>query len=169
MYKICKTTQSAERQKQFQDTLLSMMEKQKYQDITVTSLCREMDVPRKAFYRYFETMEDVLHAAIDFTLQQAFLHLEVNPEIEKYFSFWKKEKRLLDILEKNEMSPELINRAYAMRINSSALNEFDENDIKHAGQISALMTMLVIWHHSGMKQTTKEMEEIAAKVFRENS
>ena len=92
MYKICKTEKSIERQKIFQTTLFSMMEKQNYHDITVTSLCREMDVPRKTLYRYFDTLEDVLFATIDESLTNSFLYLEVRADIEGYFSYWKKNK-----------------------------------------------------------------------------
>ena len=72
MYKLCKTEKSIERQKLFQTTLLSMMKKQKYHDITVTSLCKEMGIPRKTFYRYFDSLEDVLFMIIDDTLTNAF-------------------------------------------------------------------------------------------------
>ena len=171
MYKICKTEKSIERQKIFQTTLFSMMEKQNYHDITVTSLCREMDVPRKTLYRYFDTLEDVLFATIDESLTNSFLYLEVRADIEGYFSYWKKNKYVLDVLEKNGLSPLLINRVYE-RFNtkvsseSSLENGISNKDLKYSGYISAIMTMLVSWHHSGMQQTPKEMNVLVREMFR---
>ena len=71
MYKICKTAKSEARQKEFQDTLLRMLEKQKMKDITIVSLCQEMEISRKTFYQYFDTVEDVLYIMIDREMRNA--------------------------------------------------------------------------------------------------
>ena len=166
MYKICKTEKSMERQKLFQTTLLAMMKKIKYQDITVTSLCKEMEIPRKTFYRYFDTLDDVLTLIIDDTLTEAFLNLEVKADVEGFFSYWKKEKALLDVLEKSGMSSVLVNHLY-MRMENGRLNkELSDKDLKHASYVAALMTMLITWHHTGMKHTPKEMSDLVKEVFK---
>ena len=89
MYKICKTQKSAERQRLFQTTLLAMMKKENYHNITVTDLCKEMSVPRKTFYRYYGTLEDVLHSILDDALTESFMHLEVNRDLVGFFGYWK--------------------------------------------------------------------------------
>ena len=114
MYKICKTPKSEARQKEFQDTLLRMLEKQKMKDITIVSLCQEMNISRKTFYQYFDTVEDVLYIMIDKEMRNAFLLLEYNPEVGEFFEYWIKNKWLLDILQKNEMSKLLVERAYIL-------------------------------------------------------
>lgn len=165
MYKICKTEKSIERQKLFQTTLLSMMEKQKFQDITVTSLSKEMGIPRKTFYRYFEVLEDVLFATIDDAITRSFLYLEVKADIEGFFSYWKKNKYLLDMLEKNGLSPLLINRIYE-KFNAGISKEGVSNkNLKYSGYIAAIMTMLVSWHHTGMRQSPKEMNILVREMF----
>ena len=78
MYKICKTPKSEARQKEFQNTLLVMLKKQKMKDITIVSLCQEMGISRKTFYQYFDTIEDVLYIMIDKELRNAFLLLRGN-------------------------------------------------------------------------------------------
>ena len=59
MYKVCKTEKSMERQKLFQTTLLTMMKKQRYQDITVTSLCKEMNIPSNIEYINLDDIEEL--------------------------------------------------------------------------------------------------------------
>lgn len=169
MYKVCKTEKSMERQKLFQTTLLTMMKKQRYQDITVTSLCKEMDIPRKTFYRYYDALDDVLFASMDEAITRSFLYLEVKVDLEGFFTYWQNNKYFLDILEKNGLSPLLINRIYE-KFNEGVANGenvmFSNRDLKYSGYIAAIMTMLVSWHHSGMTQTPKEMSGLVREMFR---
>lgn len=169
MYKVCKTEKSIERQKLFQTTLLTMMKKQSYHDITVTSLCKEMEIPRKTFYRYYDMLEDVLHASMDDAITRSFLYLEVKADLEGFFTYWKNNKYLLDILEKNGLSPLLINRIYEKFDSDTAKGEkatISNKDLKYSGYIAAIMTMLVSWHHSGMNQTPEEMSDLVREMFR---
>lgn len=68
MYKLCKTEQSAQRQRQLEAGLLAVMGKTRYEDISISDLCEQIGVPRKTFYRYFSGKDGALHALIDHTL-----------------------------------------------------------------------------------------------------
>ena len=164
MYKICKTAKSEMRQQEFQDTLLKMLKTQKMKDITIVSLCQEMDISRKTFYQYFDTIEDVLYIMIDKELRAGFLYLEYDAQIKEFFEFWKKNRSLLDILEKNEMSNVLVERAYVSS-NITQENNSTIQNMKYAGWISSLITVLVLWHHGGMKQSTEEMRNTIYEMF----
>lgn len=165
MYKICKIEKSIERQKKFQETLLSMMKKQRYQEITVTSLCKEMEVPRKAFYRYFDALEDVLYMTMDESLREAFLFLEIKADITGFFRYWQKQKSFLDVLEKSGLSYMLTTRLQE-RLNEHIKKEKVSNkELRYAGYVSAIMTMLLIWHHSGMKQSVEDISEQVKEMF----
>ena len=52
MYKLCKTEQSARRQKELEQGLLKIMLQSRYEDISVSELCDNLNIPRKSFYRY---------------------------------------------------------------------------------------------------------------------
>ena len=164
MYKICKTTKSEMRQNEFQETLLRMLKKQKMKDITIVSLCQEMGISRKTFYQYFDTIEDVLYVIVDRELRNGFLLLELDPEIEGFFDFWKKDKWLLDLLEKNEMSQLLVERSYSNAFSNGKV-ESDVLLMKQAGWISAIITVLIMWHHGGMTQSTAEMQDLIFSMF----
>lgn len=164
MYKICKTPKSEARQKEFQDTLLRMLKKQKMKDITIVSLCQEMGISRKTFYQYFDTIEDVLYIMIDKELRDAFLLLEYNPEVSGFFEFWVKNKWLLDLLEKNGMSNLLVERAYNFS-NLDRVENYSLQTMKYAGWISSIITVLILWHHGGMRQSTEEMQKLIYDLF----
>ena len=68
MYKICHTEESSRRQRELEQGLLEAMGKTPYEKITLTELCRQLEIPRKSFYRYFPTKEDCLLALMDHTL-----------------------------------------------------------------------------------------------------
>lgn len=169
MYKKCKTLASSERQKQFEQTLLNLMEKQTFKEITVSALCREMGVPRKAFYRYFDSVEDVLYALMDEILQAAFLHMEVRLELEKFFRYWREKKGLLDVLEKNGLSQKLMDRSYTLIMTSEKLEAMTAKEMMYAGYVSAILTLVIMWHHTGMCQSPEEMKELAGRMFISNS
>lgn len=165
MYKKCKTLKSSERQKEFEQTLLKMMERVSFSEITVVALCREMGVPRKAFYRYFDRMEDVLDALMDEILYSAFFHMEVRVELEKFFAYWKQQKSILDVLEKNGLSQKLMDRAFTFVMTSEHLDELTSTEMKYAGYVSAIMTLVIIWHHSGMRMSAEEMKGLTMEMF----
>ena len=165
MYKICKTPKSEARQIEFQETLLQMLKKQKMQDITIVSLCQKMEISRKTFYQYFDTIDDVLYMIVDKELRNGFLILEVKPELNGFFEFWRKRKALLDVLEKNELSQILVERAYSISSIDDMKQMFTMQHMKYAGWISAIMTVLILWHHGGMQQTSTQMEELLWEMF----
>lgn len=165
MYKICKTPRSEARQLEFQETLLKMLKKQKMKDITIVSLCQEMGISRKTFYQYFDAIEDVLYAILDKELRAAFLQLEVRPEVAKFFAHWKKQKWLLDILEQNGMSQILVDRMYTFIFLEKDTELFDTRNMKIVGTVSAILAVLILWHHGGMKQSAEEMEQVVQEMF----
>ena len=165
MYKICKTPKSEARQLEFQDTLLKLLKKQKMKDITVVSLCEEMRISRKTFYQYFDIIEDVLYMIVDKELRNGFLILEVKPQVNEFFEFWRRKKVLLDILEQNEMSQILVDRAYTISAIDTQNEMFGIQHMKYAGWISGIMTVLILWHHGGMKQTSNQMQELMWEMY----
>ncbi len=165
MYKICKTEKSIQRQKLFQSTLLAMMHEQKYQDISVTSLCKKMEIPRKTFYRYYDTLEDVLYSVIDEALNQSFLCVEVTLDLDGFFAQWKNQKDLLDALQESGLSHLMVSRIYERLGQSMHKDTFSTDDIRYSASISAIMTMVFTWHHNGMKQSVQEMSALARSLL----
>ena len=65
---VCFVQQSICRQRELEQGVLRIMTEQRYEDITVIDLCNGLNIPRKAFYRYFSSKEGALFALIDHTL-----------------------------------------------------------------------------------------------------
>lgn len=165
MYKQCSTLQSSRRQKEFQEMLFQMMQKKAFQDITVTALCERIGAPRKTFYRYFECMEDVLDAEMDEILLSAFLRIDICPELEEFFEYWKDQKVFLDILEKNNLSYKMMERSYFLFPADGNEDALSSVGMQHVSFVMSVLIMVLVWHHNGMQQSAGEMKTQLLEMF----
>lgn len=182
MYKQCRTEQSAARQRQLEQGLLEVMLKRHYDEITVSDLCEEMGIPRKAFYRYFSDKDGALFALIDHALMD-FDTASVTGDItgpaqaqtyvEQVFRYWISCKPLLDALERSGLSGLLVQRAitYSMEVDSlQQLLTTTDRHLRNYGTMYAvcgLMTMLVQWHRDGFDPSVEKMAGLVIRLMRE--
>ena len=181
MYKLCKTEQSSNRQRELEQGLLVAMSACQYDEISISELCERMQIPRKSFYRYFTGKDGALHALIDHTMMQYELKNlgidgrmtpSVQKELEHFFAFWKEQKLLLDALEKSRLSGVLIERAiqYALTdgdIRKPNVLQSNAGDREYAIMfaVCGLMTMMVRWHHDGYLTPASQMAAVAARIL----
>lgn len=178
MYKLCKTEQSAARQRQIEDALLELMTVRRYEDITVTDLCRYLEMPRKAFYRYFSGKDGALFALLDHRLMEyaagdrenreiRIFHVRV--DLEWFFRFWLGQKLLLDSLARSGISGILVERAIR---NSQEAQVFEtpaqsREFVSQATSfiVCGLMSMVLQWHLSGYEKSVEEMAALAKRLL----
>ncbi len=177
MYKLCKTEQSAARQRQLEQGLLQAMLVRQYSEISISELCDQMDLPRKSFYRYFSGKDGALHALIDHTL----LEYESFPprekpgqksgprrELERFFLFWKARKPLLDALARSELHAVLMLRTFDMArksigIPARFLPRAEQPAREQAIQfgVCGMMNMMLQWHAEGFAEDPGVLADIA--------
>lgn len=180
MYKLCKTEQSARRQIEIEEGLLSMMLQRRYEEITVSELCEKMNLPRKSFYRYFGSKEDALYGLMDhrlmgyetqYTGDSSFHRKGITLHLSWFFEFWLTQKDLLDALERSGISGILVQRAIH---NSRRAEIFDiapetyskaEVEMSTGFVVCGLMSIVLQWHHDGYQQSPREMAEAAYKML----
>ena len=179
MYKLCKTEQSAVRQRELEQSLIVLMNTCRYEEITVSDFCIHAGIPRKAFYRYFSSKDGALYALLDHTLlEYEFYDVEYGSgdspsmlrELEGFFRFWKARKPLLDALAHSGLSGILMERAISYAVKHPLLNRMlvdeDPNTRDHIVRffICGIMIMMVNWHHEGFRESTLEMAQIAVRL-----
>ena len=181
MYKLCKTDQSAQRQRDIEKILLNLMLKKHYDEITVSEICSAADIPRKTFYRYFDGKDGVrqallYHTMTDFRILQYGIKdgssKTLCSEFEELFSFWKSKRDVLEAFDKSGLTGMLIERAtsHAMSEFSDVekyLSDFSKNEKLVAYQfvISGLLAMTINWYRSGFAETLPNMARSAAKII----
>ncbi len=180
MYKLCKTEQSARRQKEIEAGLLNMINDIGYESITVTNLCRRMEMPRKAFYRYFDSKESVLDALIEHTLSEyRGFHTGVPPErrsliaeLEGYFKYWYERRALLDTFSKNNILSRLIDASlnYPVGDMINVAKFLPEDDTATRRQIfrfaiCGLTVMMLDWYKRGFQESFSGMAKYACRML----
>jgi len=180
MYKQCRTEQSAARQLQLEQGLLQVMLKRQYEEISVSDLCAEIGVPRKAFYRYFSGKDGALFSMIDRALMDFEIHSTSSelfePEtprdyMEQVFVYWTERQELLDALKKSNLSGLLIQRALDFSRNLDTIPRFmliTDRRLREYGtmfMVCGLMTMIVQWHDDGFSKSVAEMAELTMQLL----
>ena len=181
MYKLCKTEQSAARQRELEQGLLQVMSISRYEDINVSDLCQKMGIPRKSFYRYFSSKDGALHALIDHTLMEYETVDESKPvrssrtlhgDLKDFFEFWIRHEKLLSALARSSMSGVLIERSINYAASETVFpNRFmpgqDRDMRRHVVTfaVCGLMTMVIHWHHGGYRESASDMAMVAARLL----
>ena len=183
MYKLCKTEQSAKRQREIENCLFDIMCVKDYDDITITEICDKMSMPRKAFYRYFDSKEDALMAMLDHSLSEydgfsVDRSNETNrmlvSELEEYFIFWKQRRELLSALDRSSLLGVLTQRIINYPLKDRIVTaKFLPNDNDKAREmifkfaLSGLMNTMICWYQNCFKESTREMAETSCRMLRE--
>lgn len=179
MYKLCKTEQSAIRQRELELALAEMMNQQRYEEITVSEFCSHAGIPRKAFYRYFSSKDGALYALIDHTMLQyvgfrtpsALKDADnVIRELESFYQFWKDRQAFLDALKFSGLIGVMLERAINSIDQMVVLKKPRPGDTEFAQRhitrfaISGIMIMMVNWHNEGFRESPREMAELTARL-----
>ena len=179
MYKLCKTEQSSKRQREIETILLDLMMKKRFDDIKVSEICEIANIPRKAFYRYFDSKDGALAALLDHNIIDfhnfSAGHLRgrrtLKGEFEEFFRFWKERARLLDAFEKSNLTGLLIQSCSSYSVGEFVnIKKFLDNDddwlnmqiFKFA--VSGLMTIMIAWYKSGFEKSISDMAQAAARL-----
>jgi len=180
MYKRCQTESSAQRQRELERSLLQVMLKKQYDEITVSDLCQEIEVPRKSFYRYFSGKDGALYAMIDHALMDYDMYTayprtsnNVTPMdyMEGVFRYWVQHKELLDALHKSGLTGVLVQRALEYSNEMDTIPRFlqiSDRRLREYGtmfMVCGLMTMIVQWHHDGFAKSPGEMALLAMELL----
>ena len=180
MYKLCKTEQSARRQRELEQGLLNLMLQCRYEDISVSDLCDRLEIPRKSFYRYFSSKDGALYALLDHTMMEFFDSEAdaVSPapgtqmgDLDRYFFFWKSHSDLLDAMQRNGLSGMLVERAMALAIRERLMPGYMwdmEPETRQLGvsfAVCGLLSMVLQWHSQGFKIQPEEMTKIAVSIL----
>lgn len=180
MYKLCKTEQSAKRQRQVEQALLDLMLEKPYQEISITELCERMQMPRKAFYRYFDGRDGALLGLVEHTLSDfqdyatsaRTTDRSLFSEMEQFFVFWKDHRRLLDGIVKNNLSGVLVDVAMSYPLGTMVnLARFLPTDPEPMRlpifrfAMTGILSYMLEWHRGGFVQSTAEMANGAIRML----
>lgn len=178
MYKLCKTEQSANRQRQLEKGLLDAMLVTRYEDISVSDLCERMGVPRKSFYRYFSSKDGALYALLDHTMLQFYTEGFRSAkggtalgDLGQFFVFWHEHRDLLKALDRSQLSGILMERATVLALREKLMPiriqswSADLQGLALSFAICGLISMVFQWHRQGYRLSVEELTGVAAAML----
>ena len=176
MYKICHSEEASRRQRELEQGFLNALGSQGYEKIKLTELCRNLNVPRKTFYRYFPTKEDCLLALLDHTLADCNdIALKgwdgstaLSEQVQlRFFCYWKNQKEFLDAVKENHLQHLLLDRTTAivdqMKENRKS-DSFAQDQVEYF-VAHGLMSAVLRWHHFGFQSSPEEMAEVFGRLL----
>lgn len=176
MYKICHTEESSRRQRILESGLLTAMQKQPYDKITLTDLCRQLGIPRKSFYRYFPSKEDCLLALIDHTLADCndialrgwdgSTALDEQVQL-RFFRYWADQGVFLDGVKANNLQHLVLDRTTMIVDRMKENRTEDDFALEQVEYFIAhgLMSAVLRWHHFGFPCSPEKMAEVFGKLL----
>lgn len=175
MYKLCTTAHTVKQQRHFEECLMKLLIQKSFHEITVSALCQEAGVSRFTFYRLFDGKEDVLDAIVDRTLLN-WLNEDGGEltDIEQlyesscqFFSYWQKQKPLLDALSVNKKSSLLVERCmlYLIHTERDVTRYFLTDKEEYAEEVlqfclNGIFGLVTCWHQNGFRKSAEQMAEI---------
>ena len=179
MYKFCKTEQSFQRQRELERGLLTMMEHQRFEEISVSDLCDRLNIPRKSFYRYFSSKDGALLALLDHTLMEFYDTGSLDGlrggtpigDLERFFAFWKSNSKLMDALLRNNLGGMLVERSVNLakqeQLMPGYVREWEDmlKDVAMSFVVCGLMSMAIQWHNDGYSLPTEQMAKTAVAML----
>ena len=172
MYRKCTTEISVRHQKQVEESLLELMRKMPYEDITVTQLCAASGVSRRVFYHLFNNKTGALYALVDhWILNMESYRTEIPNQPLRFFLYWKEQKMLLDALAENDLNGLLMERM----IDSVMREDYDirywlKVDNREKGKdvlifsLCGAMGMVFNWYYSGFQKSPEEMAGMMVRI-----
>ena len=179
MYKFCKTEQSFRRQRELEKGLLEMMERQSFEEISVSDLCDRLGIPRKSFYRYFSSKEGALYALLDHTLMEFYDTGSIEGlrggtpagDLERFFAFWKSHKNLIDAVQRSNLEGMLVERAVTLAKREELMPGYVRvwedtlKDVAMGFVVCGLMSMVFQWHKEGYRLSAELVAEAAVRML----
>lgn len=177
----CHTEYAVQKKMLLEKSLIDLMLRQPYKEITVTDICREANIPRRTFYHYFECKEDVLDSVIENVMRQCFLNVMFDLQIGmahmkasfvRIFRFWEGDNRTkLDALIRNGLESRLMTWSLQLireeRIGILSKSNLDPKLVEIGLMVGTtdFFTLLFYWSRDGYQETPEQMAEYAIWVL----
>lgn len=153
------------------NALLTVMEIYDYREITITQIAQEASLSRKTFYRLFSDKDSVLSYIFESLFAECFSLIQAQKIehywnlVQLYFDFWEERKNLLNLFQKNNLLPRVIEYTYqhSMVVFEQVRTREVMNTVSAqlpymlAYSIGGMNSMLLKWIEMGMDIPSSEL------------
>lgn len=167
--KLPNTPGTCQRQKQIEDCLYENLLQKPYHSVSVSDLCKQVGISRKAFYNYYPSKDACFCAILDRAIRDSVLRLtpDTNDPVQvytAYLEYWKSQKPLFDIIVRNNLGYLFIQQSlhHVMTEERTLLDLLNTPVVKSDTDIlsccmSIQITLLIQWYSRGFDTPAREM------------
>jgi AcrR family transcriptional regulator len=157
------------------NALLTLLESQKYEEITIKEICREADLSRQTFYQIFDSKDEIVEYQFIrlFTEFKAacgnFEGISLGELSLSFFSFFKKHNDFIRVMTSNNMAY-LLEREFEHFLPQidlfKRINKTEEHpDYSVCYMAGALCQILIHWYDKGMDLPVEEVASLTEQII----
>ena len=173
MYRKCTTERSARNQRLLENTLLELMLKMPYEEITATRICEEAGISRRIFYHLFTNKLDALYSLIDHRiLDIESFRTDISNMALRFFLHWKEQEPLLDAMRAHNLWSILLERMILSILQEDydvwhwlRVEDPENREDTLVFNISGIMALVFRWHDTGFQKSPEEMVALLAELM----
>lgn len=172
MYKQCKNKSSAQRQKYIADQLLQLIKTTPLEQITITELSIASDIPRKGFYRYFDSIDDVVNFILEKNIQEeneyisrTGVSIDATPReyLIVWLRFWKEKADVMRLFQDRRIHSAMVRHAMRhMDPESASIQQVSMAEpimVRNLFASYGTMALLEIWNRDNYQITEEAMAD----------
>lgn len=156
MPKEFKTERAAQQQRLLCQGLVELMETRPYGEITVSGICAHTGIPRRTFYYYFDSREDVLAFLMDGLLKKCDLESMLFDDrrqdaleqgLTRFFQYWREDgRRALQVIVHNGLEQDLMMYCMRWAAAEERWTQLMENYSEEAQSVSMMLGITAVFY-----------------------
>ena len=162
-------------------SLIKLMEKQDFDKITITDIAKKAGVSRMAFYRNYESKDDILFNYLDELFEQYYAdvskhHYDFYEFALHFFRYYEENCELVQAIIKANLQIELLKKMNHYQLLIFAMLHDIEIEVPPSKAnlaanffVGGLFNLLTYWIGTGMRESKEEMAKIVIKFGFENN
>lgn len=175
MYTVSSNPTSIRSKKDISDAFIALLGSHKYEDITISLICKKAFITRQTYYRNFDEKSDILRYILDnigndFISHYDISEIHISEMINEYFEYLLNYKDILKSIQKNELEYILKDNIRNMfsPFDLSGYEVYNNNsntEFIFDFVISTLVSVLSLWTKHDFRESTKEISGITLLFF----
>ncbi|MBA9087922.1 AcrR family transcriptional regulator [Fontibacillus solani] len=154
-----------------QASLVMLMNDQAFEDITITAIVKRAGVSRTAYYRNYNSKEDILQSTVKEIVDKIFAAMNLHHPIRNSYEYWlalfqilEQHMDCLQIILKVNMADTIHNELQATQLNRSKEVTLLTNYAAYFWS-GAIYSVAANWIRSGAQQSAAEMATLCYKII----